>query len=384
MAISRTGFFRSLFGGGSGPRKIKVHVTTDSSESVDLEHIALGLAVSFVSFCASSFRFDVVLKGVRAAKAERYILNTNPNTNQSGPDFWAEIAYNLLTYGEALAVDVGGHLYIADAWTVEENPFGVNAYHSISRHGVSLDIAKPESEVLHFVLPGGPDSMPIMSSLFDDYGRLAGMASDRYIPDQRYTLKISSIAQGDPDFEQNYKTMVEDSIVPFLTAKKGVLPLFDGFDLAALDGQTGARTTSEATDFQNLVTEAIKKAAALYHIPPGLLLGEAVTNDGLLDDFLSFCIQPIANIIQTELTRKRLSPSDVMAGGRIICDISQVIHFDVLRKSAQVEKLIGSGYYTIDKMRERAGELSTGDPIAQKRMVTKNFETAPEGGEKSG
>ena len=384
MAISRTGFFRSLFGGSSGPHQIKVHVTTDSSESVDLEHIALGLAVSFVSFCASSFRFDVVLKGVRAAKAERYLLNVSPNANQSGPDFWAEIAYNLLAYGEALAVDAGGQLYIADAWTAEENPFGVNAYHSISRHGVSLDIAKPESEVLHFALPGGPDSMPIMSSLFDGYGRLIGMASDRYVPDQRYTLQISSIAQGDPDFEKNYKTTVEDAIIPFLTAKKGVLPLFDGFTLNALDGQTGARTTSEATDYQNLVTEAIKKAAALYHIPPGLLLGEAVTNDGLLDDFLSFCIQPIANIIQTELTRKRLSPSDVMAGGRIICDISQVVHFDVLRKSAQVEKLIGSGYYTIDEMREKAGEIPTGDPIAQQRMVTKNFETSPEGGEKGG
>lgn len=380
-------FFLDLFAAMKTTENKKLNLSESfAGDKIPLETIATAMVVSFVSSCFALFDFSVILKGKKAGKEESYLLNVSPNPNQSGPDFWQDVGACLLLNGKAVVFEYQGHLYIADDFTVTEQPFGADIYSiDYSRGAVSHTIEKAASEVLHFKLPGGFSAPPRASSLFADYRDIAALAKEGYIPDLRYTLEVSSLAQGDPNFEKNYEKTVNDSIVPFLKSKKAVLPLFDGFNLNPVDKNSGARSTSEATDHANVVTEAIKKAANLYHVPPGLILGaDASTNEGMIEDFMSFCLQPLAKVIGTELTRKRLTHKDVTAGSKIVCDPSKVVYFDILRRADKVEKLIGSGYYTIDELKTKTGELPTGEPVCNERLITKNFNVAQEGGEKDG
>ena len=56
-------------------------------------------------------------------------------------------------------------------------------------------------------------------------------------------------------------------------------------------------------------------------------------------------------------------------------DSSSIIHFDLFENAANVEKLVGSGAYTINDVRRAANQATINEPWADEHYMTLNIST---------
>lgn len=59
-------------------------------------------------------------------------------------------------------------------------------------------------------------------------------------------------------------------------------------------------------------------------------------------------------------------------------DTSSIIHFDLFANAANVEKLVGSGAYTINDVRRAANQATINEPWADEHYMTLNISTMDE------
>ena len=59
-------------------------------------------------------------------------------------------------------------------------------------------------------------------------------------------------------------------------------------------------------------------------------------------------------------------------------DSSSILHFDIFENAANVEKLIGSGAFTINDVRRAAGQPAILEPWADEHFMTKNISAMTE------
>ncbi len=72
--------------------------------------------------------------------------------------------------------------------------------------------------------------------------------------------------------------------------------------------------------------------------------------------FMTYCIDPLCDQLQEEINRKRYGYEEWKRGNYLRVDSSSILHFDIFENAANVEKLIGSGAFTINDVRRAAGQ----------------------------
>ena len=101
------------------------------------------------------------------------------------------------------------------------------------------------------------------------------------------------------------------------------------------------------------------------------------------------CIDPICDQLQEEINRKRYGYDRMRAGDYLRVDTSSIRHFDMFANAANVEKLVGSGAFTINDVLRSAGLPTIPEPWADEHYMTKNIaaldaETTALGGAEGG
>ena len=90
------------------------------------------------------------------------------------------------------------------------------------------------------------------------------------------------------------------------------------------------------------------------------------------------CIDPLADQLQEEINRKRYGYEGWARGDYLRVDTSSIIHFDLFANAANVEKLVGSGAYTINDVRRAANQAIINEPWANEHFMTLNISTMSE------
>ena len=101
------------------------------------------------------------------------------------------------------------------------------------------------------------------------------------------------------------------------------------------------------------------------------MLGTYEEND--MDDFLTFCIDPLADLISEAFTRKMFSKDEVKKKSYIQMDTKKIKHFDILTVSNSINKLISSGVYTINEIRGILDEKPVDSEIGDVHWITRNY-----------
>jgi hypothetical protein len=104
-----------------------------------------------------------------------------------------------------------------------------------------------------------------------------------------------------------------------------------------------------------------------------LLRGDVQGTKDAVDNFLTFCIDPLVDMLQEEINRKRNGYSGMSKGNYLKIDTKQIRHVDVLSVSTAVDKLIGSGAFCVNDIRELCGESIINEPWAYTHYITKNY-----------
>ena len=131
-----------------------------------------------------------------------------------------------------------------------------------------------------------------------------------------------------------------------------------------------------------LTREAFERAAQAFRIPPALLKGELADIGQVTDNFLTFGVDPLLDIISEEVNRKRYGKAAYLAGHYLQPDSTCIKHTDIFTIAAAFDKLIASGGYCIDELRTKCGDAPLNTPWSRKHFITKNYTGIedPEGG----
>ncbi|MCM1334285.1 MAG: phage portal protein [Bacteroides sp.] len=376
-------FFERVFGKSKTVKLSEVDLSAEDEENaVALDAFALFAAVEFAASLMANVEYKTYYAGKEQRGREWARLNFRPNRNQTAGEFWREFYSKLFYEGRALVVENGEDLIIADGFSYEERAVADSFFTDVRRGDYEFyrtfgitDVIYLEykNETVRQIKSG---AFAKLNTLYGEIIRKNGREGVKGI------LNVPAQARGRSDFEKLYKELMENRFKSFFKSENAVLPLFDNITFSKVDSSGKYGEYKRVMDLTTVYNELIAKAALALGISPALVRGEVAGIGEALDLTLTTLVDPIARIVSQALTTREFTPARIAAGDRIVADTAQIKHVDIFDSAANIDKLIASGYYSIDEVRERAGDRAIGEEWAKRHYITKNYESAANAKEK--
>ena len=299
------------------------------------------------------------------------MLNYQPNSNQSATQFWNKFVNQLYDKNEVLIITHNKQLYIADRFDRhDENVLTEQYFSGVEISNQAIGKTYQMHEVYYFTL-NNEKIVELLKKTTSVYKRLIDAAESAYIASngRKGKLKIDQIAMNDKNFNEQMNQLLSQDFKKYYQSANAVLPLTKGYDYEELPS-TNSMTTR---DFRSLYNDVFEITAMAFGFPKTLLTGEVQDTTKAIEQLLTFVIDPLAKIIETEIDRKEYSVADIKTGGSYIkVDTKAINHIDLLDVATSVEKLISSGCFSINDIRV-CGESPINEEWANKFFMTKNF-----------
>ena len=335
-----------------------------------LKELAVFIAVSYIANTISKCEVKTYSKGKEVKEELYYLLNVNPNPNENSSQFMNHLVERYYYHNEALVIPYRNRLYVADGFSHNRQPLKDDLFQNVTVEDQVLSRTYKASKVFYFKLDN-LNVASLISGMYSDYGKLLGAAIDSFIAgnSEKYKLIMENVAAGDPNFAKQFEEVIKKNLDTFINSEKGVYPQFRGYDLQRMDMPTGATSA----DIISLRKETFELVAQAFKIPLSMMQGNITNMNEIVKVYLSICIDPLAQMISEELTRKTTTYETWQAGDRVVLDTSTINHVDILEVADKVDKLIGSGAFTIDQVLKRCGYDPLGTDFSTAHYLTKNY-----------
>lgn len=271
-------------------------------------------------------------------------------------------------------IESAGQLYVADDY--QKTVYAVYDYQfsGVTVDNFTFDKTFYQNEVLFFQL-NSVDMRQLVNLLHSSYNELLQYAVNAYRKSRgsRGILDIDAQAQHEDDFSETLQELMTNYFKKFFESENAVLPLYDGYKYTELQSKT---YSSESTrDIKALADDIFDFTARAFSFPPSLAKGDVQDTGKATDELLTFCIDPLAKLLEKEINRKRNGLSGFLDGNYLRIDTTTVKHIDIFDIAAPVDKLISSGVFTINDIRHLIGEPEIAEEWANAHFITKNYST---------
>ena len=353
---------------------------TAAAEEYRIRELSFWACTNLIANALGRCEFRTYLRGAEVFGAEHWLWNYEPNINQNSTAFIHKMVAQLFQDNEVLIVPTRKHdgseaLVVADTWDMPKDyPSRQREYKGVVVGDVSYDKTFREADVLHLTL-NHVNIKPVMDGLYSAYVKLIKAAVTNYTwsNGQHWKVTVNQLASGEAGWAETFQQMVTAQIKPFLESNSAVLPEMDGWKYENVDKKIeGGR---DASQIRALFNDVLEFTANSFGIPPVLLLGQVQGTQDAMQRFLTACVDPLADQLSEEITRKRYGFAGWKDGSRLRVDTSTITHFDLFANAPNVEKLIGSGYSYNDVQRA-VGMPVIDEPWADEHFLTKNFAKA--------
>ena len=353
---------------------------SDSAYRIALGQFSINCAISLIAGLVAKCEFRTYWNGKKTKGDEYYLWNVKPNPSQNSTQFIQEFIHKLCWNNEALIYSVGDAIYVADSFVKTEYATRVTEFTNISRNGYTLTRRKYKSSDVIYLKLNDKNIAALVSGLQESYNNLISEACDRYVKlgGEKIIMNVSTLARESPTFEKTMKQYMEEYFKTYFGSKNAVLPLFEGYKI---DRQTNSegKKTDEVSGIAAIKKESMDAAAQAFKIPPALLRGDIADVENLVDNLLTFCIDPLCCQIEEAITATRYSKEKYLKGCYLSIDTTTIKHFDIFSMAANVDKLIACGLFSVDDCLERIGEEPRRTKFSMEYSRTKNY--ASEGGD---
>ncbi len=346
-------------------------------DNVYIRELAFWTCVNKIANALSKCEFRTFCDHREVKKAEYYLWNVEPNRNQNASAFLTKLIGKLYLENEALVIESAGQLFVADSFQKK-----VYALYDYQFSGVTLDdftFGKTfyQTEVLYFQL-NSVNMRQVVNLMYSSYNNLMQYAVNAYRKSRgsRGVLDIDGLAQAEDDFSETLQELMSTHFKRFFESENAVLPLYDGYKYTEL--QTKTYSNESTRDIKALADDIYDFTARAFSFPPSLAKGDVQDTEKATDELLTFCIDPLARLLEKEINRKRNGLSGCMAGNYLRIDTTAVKHIDIFEIAAPVDKLISSGTHTINDIRRIIGETPIDEEWADAHFITKNYSTVEE------
>lgn len=379
-----TDFLHRMFVSGKTIKINKFDINEDTykeSDDISLHEYGVFTVVDYIATLMQQAQWHTYQKDKRFIGEEWYAWNIRPNANQSAADFWHELIAKMLLCGEALIFEADGQRFIADNPIDIDEGDGVQTWKFCNVGRLNYRKTKPllSHEILYFKYDNSQAKSAI-SGLCNMYSKLATSVSEdcQKSGGSKGTLHIDAHQTGTSDEQAENMKLLQERYKVFCKAKNAILPLSKGFTYTNLpSGDAGG---NKINDITSLRADALKMACEAYHMPYSLISGEVAGTSDAWELCTATVLNPIKQILETEVNGKLYTTTDIMNGTRCKCDISHIKPINAFEKAEHIDKLISSGFYTVDEAHEAAGIDKVNDEISNKRYITKNYSEMEESG----
>lgn len=347
-----------------------------AAQEFQLRDLCFWICANMIANAVGRCEFRTFRDGEEIREREYYLWNTEPNVNQNSTAFLHKLVSKLLADGEALIIstrrrDGYDALVVADSYLLgDQYPSKQNEYSGVQVGSLIYDKTFRESEVLHLRL-NHVNVRPVLDGLYSAYWKLINAAMKRYAWDkgQHWKVHVNQLASGADDFKQNFATMIQEQVKVFFDSDGTILPEFDGY----LYTNESKASAVDLADIQSQMKDIFGFTAKALQIPAVLVDGSVQGTEDAQSRFLTGCIAPICDQLQEEINRKRYGYDAIRRGSYLTIDTSNVRHFDMFANAANVEKLVGSGVFSINNVLRAAGLPEIPETWANEHYLTKNI-----------
>lgn len=349
-------------------------------EELQISKMAIEKAVSMIAKAVAKSEFVVQRKSGKVKDEIYYMLNVKANENETATDFWIEVIRRLLIESECVICRIGKSLYVADSWQVDTSVIFKQKYTDIviTANGNTMHIGKTfyADEVLH--LRSRNEKIRLyMKKILGKYDEILGALSEakRITSTPKFELITkgpqSILRSKNPDGTE--KTLTEDEykedIKKLLTSKK--VEIIKNQDAISV-GELKITNNVSAEDITKIAHEIFVECALAFDIPKAVFLGEITEKSDSTNEFITYAVSWVVEVINDSLNAKLVGQADYLAGEKIWIDMSGYKHVDIIESAGNLDKLRAIGF-TLDEIFKMVGWEELGTEFSTQRVLTKNY-----------
>lgn len=366
-------YFLKAFGRQS-TINVKMQLTEEFTE-VFFKELATACAINMIANTVAKCEIRTFNKGTPVKWEEYFLWNYEPNPNENSSDFLQHFMTNLCYDNEALIVEVGGYLYVADSFSRREFAFEEDIFSNIVIKGITLQHSYLSGEVIYMQL-NNMDARHRLEGSYTSYGQTVAKSIRNMLRAnaQKGILDVDAQTSQQPDFQQKLTELINERFKPFFEAGDAVLPLNQGYKYIDVTKQSESSNTP--ANINERINFEFELAGRTWRIPKSLMLGDVSDVEKITKNFLTFAIDPITEKFGEETTRKRYGAKQFKNGNYIDINTNCIQHIDIFEQATNSDKLLSSGLYCIDELRTKLGDTAIGSDWSRKHYITKNYAEA--------
>lgn len=349
------------------------------------KEFAIRSCISIIANALVLSEFKTYEKGERVKKNNYYLFNIEPNKNQNATEFWHEVISKLVYENECLIVQINGELLIADDFDVKNYAFYEDVYSNITIRDYPIKDTFKESEVIYLKL-NVEDINNVITGLYEDYKKLLGNAIDGYKKSngRKGILNIDGQYPQDENSQKKLNELMNVRFKKYFDNDNAVLPLAKGLDYKESESKSNVKSSR---DVRAIIDDVIDFVCAAFHVPAGLVKGDVVGISGITENFLNFCINPMAKLITSEINRKYYGRTLFIQRTYVKVDTQNVQNLGIEKISKSADYYFKIGAKSINGILDMLGDDQIDENWANEHYVTKNYQSVLnptlEGGDKN-
>lgn len=363
-------------------------LTIDESVATELwsYKLALNIVAETYGTLLSKCEFKTYIKGEERKEGNYYLLNVEPNPNQSAPEFKKQLMRRLILNPDhdALVINLNmpasqtkQALYVASEFQKSD----MQLYEATFTN-VSVDVFEDggipikgfySGDKAIYIKYTNSQLTEIFNQMRELYSELIENAVKSGTYRQKYVLSMDQTATADPQFEEHMQQLLDEQFNSFITGKDSVIPLYAGMklDQTSAGADLGQNASVANKSVNTINDEILSKVGRAFNLPKSVMLGDFEKDD--LDNVLTYGLDSMANLISQAFNRKWYGLSDYKKGTCCRLDTSKARHMDMISIASASNGIISSGIYTINDVRKKLDEPAIDEEIGDVHFITRNY-----------
>ena len=349
-------------------------------KKMKITNMAIEKAAGMIAHAIAKSEFIVQTTKGRQRDKLYWRLNVRPNNNETSTDFWIEAIQRLLKQSECLIVVLDGMFYIADSWQTDNFVINTTRYSNVTivanGNEYSLQRTFNANEVIH---------LKAKNSRIKDYMGEVMKTHESVVSAMEAAIEISKTpkfllkiigtmplirkigADGKEEdmtideFKTNIKKLLESKNIEVLQSNNNM-----EFSQLKID------TSVTSEDITKMAREIFEECAFAFDIPKSVFLGEITEKADSTNEFITYAVSWLAEIINDALNSTLVGESAFLNGEYIWIDLSRFKHRDLIESANNMDKLRAIGF-TLDEIRQAIGWETLNTKFSTERVITKNY-----------
>jgi HK97 family phage portal protein len=188
----------------------------------------------------------------------------------------------------------------------------------------------------------------------------------------RGTVGIDSTQQLNQENQEKLQKFIDKLFNSFRNNSVAIVPKLKGFDYNEV--ASGENNGSSVDELTKIINSLIDNVANILGIPKALIHGDLSDYQTSIKAYVKFCVGPLVKKIKDELNNKLIDKKDYLNGSKV--DINGVTEKDLIENAEAVDKLVASGAFSRNEVRELFGAERSDNPELDKFVITKNYQSA--------